>query len=122
MLSITVDIFTENTLPKELYEYIQKQDSLEIPLIGYFLGGFFFVLLIISYIGIYLWQNWARFLFIFTIIFGLLPIPIKSNFGPDINTSYAQPIYSLTYILIGVSISLMFFTEDVIKKFTKQVK
>jgi len=121
-ISTAVDVFTENTLPKELYDYIQQQDTLEIPLAGYFFGGLLIILFLTSYIGIYLWQNWARFLFLFTFIFGLIPIPIESDFGPSVYSNYAQSVYSLSDILIGVVIGMMFFSMDVVKRFNEKVK
>ena len=117
VFGLIVESLTEHTLPPVLKEYAQTQyqssDAFSVSISG--LAFIIIVALIVSYIGIYLWKNWARTLFITIFIIGYLLTPLYNE--PIVQTIWTSDIYSLAYIFLGIAIGTMYFSNEIKEKF-----
>jgi hypothetical protein len=120
IIGTVVDILTENTLDPLLREYIQKQsESYQFSYVEIIVFFVLFASLIASYIGLYLWKKWARILFISTFIAGYFLTPFYPE--PSISSLWADDIYSIAYIINGIAIGMMFFSNEIVNKFKNNV-
>ncbi len=121
--TIIVSLLTLGTLPFELRDYLRSRANIMNTTreISYFYSGFPLISgIFVSVIGLYLWKNWARILFVTMIIFGSI-VQFLSN-SPVIMPLFAEPLSAASGIFSGIVVCAMYFCEGINDKFTNNFK
>lgn len=120
---MVVAFSTIDALPKELSDYLMSRTN---PMktnmdVVYFVSGFPLIIgIIVAYIGLYFWKNWARILFVCVFLYSFI-VQLIGN-SPTIISPIAEPFYILSNVLSGIVICSMFYCEKVGINFTKNGK
>lgn len=112
ILSIIIWLWTDQFLPPLLQEYLSRQDSQEITatdIILTIVGLLLLLSVVISYIGLYLWKDWARHLFLITTIIGYLMALIDT--APSVMSSWAFYINDLATLFTGMVLAIIYYNE-----------
>ena len=121
IIGVLVDILTVSYLPPLLLEYQISVDfapatATDNIFIG--VGIIMSILLVVSYIGLYRFKNWGRRLFIIALLLSYTMAFIDST--TIVSSVWANEIYSISYIFVGIVIAVMFFNEEINSEFMQQ--
>lgn len=118
VLSIVSDFAFISTLPPELQRFVENQENVESTAEHMILVLLFvpvFIGLIVGYVGLYMFKNWARFVYTYSMAGAYLyPFLILE---PSVINAYAYGISSLATVLDGVLIAVLFFSETIKSQF-----
>lgn len=118
IVSIIVWLWTEQYLPPMLQEYIAQEEQAESTDIVFLMvvSAIVLLVLITSYIGLYLWKDWARHLFLSVFILSYLSAPFDTS--PYVMTSWAFYIGDLATLFTGMVLAIIYYNEDIRQRFT----
>ena len=123
LLGMALSFLTIYTLPIELRDFLKTQTNTMATTrdIIYFVSGFPLIIgVIVAYIGLYLWKNWARILFICIFLYSFF-VQLLGN-APSIVSPIAEPITISFYVLSGIVICSIYFCEKIKNQFIEEFK
>jgi len=118
LIGSVIDLGFPGLLPEELQHYLKMEHESDLvwtdfPIIA--LALLLLLLVIPGYVGLYLWKNWGRTLFL---ISGILGYGLAPFMGPYIYSGPAYFFFDLSTVLFGLILGLAWFSP-VAEKFKK---
>jgi hypothetical protein len=120
-----VDFVFPSLLPAPLQEYLKANWNAELEkglnpwdLVILIIGIPFLLLTIASYIGLFLWKNWARQLCLILAIIGCLMMPFL---GAQVYSALAFTLYSISSIIGGLILGMLYFSP-IAEKFARKAE
>ncbi len=118
--TIIMFIWTEQYLPPPLQEYLNQQledqagimESFLLMTIAVILG----LAIIISYVGLYFWKNWARPLFLISLVAGYLLSPLDT--APVVMPAWSYYLGDLATLFTGMVLAIIYYNENIRQHFT----
>jgi hypothetical protein len=110
VLSVVGSLLTESLLPEPLRAYVETEFEGDITTreVAMILAAIPLVVLwLVSSIGLFFFWRPARFLYVVTMIFGLLATPF---FGPYVDAGLGAMLESAGTIISGVILALVYFS------------
>jgi MFS family permease len=108
LVGVVVDIATEPLLPEPLREYVQIEDTDEWEQKDWSIFTIcipFLVMVIASYVGLYKFKRWGRYLWLWT---GVAGFALTPALGPAVATAWAESFYFVATALYGVILALAY--------------
>ncbi|UAB73834.1 hypothetical protein INR79_22070 [Vibrio sp. SCSIO 43132] len=118
--SVIVAFSLESQLPPLLQEYLTQEMESEFTSTDsavLFIAIPFLVIYFVSTIGILLTKPWAKNLYIFSVVSGVVFMPFM---GPTVDHAISSTINYLATLTMGIVLALLLFTHSVFNKPNQQ--
>ncbi|HEY8900619.1 MAG TPA: hypothetical protein VIM61_09425 [Chthoniobacterales bacterium] len=116
-----IDMAFPSLLSPFLQEHLKKQMEAEFSskdIIFAILAIPLCILLLASYIGLFFWKNWARYLYL---VLGVIAYFLSPFLGDQVYSGVAFTLYDLSTAIFGFILALLFFSP-LVTRFTPKAE